>query len=315
MRSQTISATEAKKIDLVAWLKTLGHSPQKIRNNDHWYLSPFRQEKTPSFKVNQQLNVWFDHGIGEGGNPIDFGIRYFNCSVAELLQRLSNDQSLCFSFHPHPAIQAGEKKNAARETGRIKVISIQQISDPGLRQYLSSRKIPDDIANQFCKEVSFELYDKKHVAIGFQNDQDGYELRNAYFKGSSSPKSSTQLVRSEAENLLVFEGFFSFLSFQTLQAKPPQNFIDLPKHQSNFLVLNSLSFFEKNREAMEKYAAIHLCLDHDDAGKKATAKALQWSDKYKDLSRLYSQHKDLNEYLLSTPSHELKQSQRQGRHL
>lgn len=87
MTTRNISIAEAKQIDMVDFLKSLGHTPQKIRNNDHWYLSPLREEKSPSFKVNRQLNVWYDHGTGEGGNLIDFGIRYFKCSVAGLLQK------------------------------------------------------------------------------------------------------------------------------------------------------------------------------------------------------------------------------------
>jgi len=63
---------EAKQIDLVDYLAALGHRPQKIRNKDYWYHSPLRDEKTASFKVNRSLNVWYDHGIGKGGNLIDF---------------------------------------------------------------------------------------------------------------------------------------------------------------------------------------------------------------------------------------------------
>ena len=80
---KNLMSLEAKQIDLVDYLAALGHQPQKIRNQDYWYLSPFRDEKTPSFKVNRSKNVWYDHGIGKGGNLIDFGIIYFNCSVSE----------------------------------------------------------------------------------------------------------------------------------------------------------------------------------------------------------------------------------------
>jgi hypothetical protein len=35
-----------------------------------WYLSPFRNEATPSFKVNQSANLWYDFGEGKGGTVI-----------------------------------------------------------------------------------------------------------------------------------------------------------------------------------------------------------------------------------------------------
>ncbi|WP_026260234.1 hypothetical protein [Segetibacter koreensis] len=45
-------------------------------------------KKRPSFKVNSKLNYWYDHGIGKGGNVIDFAILYHNCTVGEFLQEL-----------------------------------------------------------------------------------------------------------------------------------------------------------------------------------------------------------------------------------
>ena len=81
-------AANARQLDLVEYLQDLGHHPQKIRGNDYWYLSPLRDEKTASFKVNRKLNLWYDHGLGKGGSLIDFGVLYFNCSVKEFLERL-----------------------------------------------------------------------------------------------------------------------------------------------------------------------------------------------------------------------------------
>jgi hypothetical protein len=44
MTTRNISIAEAKQIDMVDFLKSLGYTPKKIRNNDHWYLSPLREE-------------------------------------------------------------------------------------------------------------------------------------------------------------------------------------------------------------------------------------------------------------------------------
>ena len=85
---QLASCAEARQIDLVGYLAQLGHHPVQVRHPNYWYLSPLRKEKTPSFKVNQKLNCWYDHGLGQGGNLIDFGIRYHGCTVSELLHHL-----------------------------------------------------------------------------------------------------------------------------------------------------------------------------------------------------------------------------------
>lgn len=177
---------------------------------------------------------------------------------------------------------AGEKK-------KIQVLSAGPISSPALIHYLGQRKIPVELAQVYCREVQYALYDRQYYAIGFSNNAGGYELRNPYFKGSSSPK-GISFFDNGALQVTVFEGFFNFLSFLTLH----QNQV-IPC--ANFLVLNSLSFFEKSRTLMEKHGTINLYLDRDAAGRKHTAQAIKASPQYKDNSTLYQDHKDLNQWL------------------
>lgn len=301
---EKLSCAQAKQIDLVDYLASLGYCPHKVNREDHWYLSPFRDEKTPSFKVNRKLNVWFDFGEGKGGNLIDFGTRYLNCTVNELLVKLQHHQpSQSFLFHP-PS-QAGEKKDTG--TGKILILEDRRIAATPLLHYLEKRCISVQIAEQFCREIDFLLYEKKYTAIGFKNDSGGYELRNEFFKGSSSPKDITFFDHGEQKNLVVFEGFFNYLSFHSIK----QSHTELP----NLLVLNSLSFFEKSRQKMESHQQINLFLDRDPAGIKLTQRALEWDKtKYVDRSEFYQNRKDLNEWLVHK-GHEPKQSHRIRRHL
>jgi len=315
MKTQPLLCKQANQIDLVQYLEKLGYRPQKVNGNDYWYLSPFREEKTPSFKVNRKMNVWYDHGLGKGGNLIDFGKIYYQCSVKELLARLNNETTSIVFFHPQKNTIAGEKKETSNQPGKIAIMSSREISDPTLRNYLHKRQIPLAIANQFCSEVAFEIYNKKHLAIGFKNNGGGYELRNEYFKGSSTPKEPCLICQNGENELIVFEGFFDFLSFQTLHQSKAKPAIELPNLHNAYLVLNSLSFFEKSRNLMEQYSTIHLFLDRDNMGLKNTKEALQWSVKYKDQSMFYQHFKDLNECLVKSVNLELKQSHRRGMHL
>jgi CHC2 zinc finger len=86
--------TEAKNISISEYLSSLGIGATYISGNDHWYRSPFREERTPSFKVNSRLNVWFDHGTGEGGTIIDLAAKLHQCTYQEQapspIQGLSN---------------------------------------------------------------------------------------------------------------------------------------------------------------------------------------------------------------------------------
>jgi hypothetical protein len=288
IRKTTITCEEARQMDIVEYLSSLGHNPVKIRNADHWYLSPLRNENTASFKVNRKLNSWYDHGIGKGGNFLDFGILYHNCTVADFLQKL-NDHS----FHQQPLkVTALYKKQPDQQ---IKVISEKNLFSLSLLRYIKQRRISEDVANTWCREVVFDLNDKLYTAIGFRNDKGGFELRNPWFKGSSSPKTFTSIV-SGSKDASVFEGFFDFLSYQTIH-----------QNQPSVSILNSTSFFEKSRLFMEQHDCVRLYLDRDSTGQNCTQRAIESSKKYMDESSLYKGYNDLNEWI-----QHIGKSQRKG---
>ena len=151
---------------------------------------------------------------------------------------------------------------------------------------------------------------------GFKNNAGGYELRNEYFKGSSSPKYVTY-VDNGAKNISVFEGFFDFISYESINKNQREDLTDLPNRHMNFLILNSLSFFEKSLLLMEKHQRIHLFLDHDNAGRNCTNVALKRSMKFKDESKLYKGYKDLNDWMMNFAKLEKKLdvAQKRGKHL
>jgi len=105
---------EVRQMDMVEYLSKLGHSPSKIKNFDYWYLSPLREEKTASFKINRKLNCWYDHGICKGGNLIDFTILYHNCTAGEFLKEV-NDH---FSFHKLKALPSQKERRTFRMQNR-----------------------------------------------------------------------------------------------------------------------------------------------------------------------------------------------------
>jgi DNA primase len=305
-----MNCKEFNQLDIVDYLLSLGHKPAKISGNDHWYFSPFRDEQTPSFKVNRKFNVWYDHGLQKGGKLVDFGVLFYNCTVSELLQRSGHENT--FSFHQQkPHDQASAFSRAGEKEKIIVMDARRTIRFSPLQDYLQYRRIPLEIANRFCKEVEFNLYDRKYTVIGFQNSAGGYELRSADFKGSSSPKEVTLIGKDLSREIAVFEGFMDFLSYQAIHQR---KFIMLPKQQPNFLILNSIGFFEKMKLRLEQYTSIRLFLDRDNKGLEITKEAMALSRKYHDESLTYKNHKDLNEFLMNQGT-EQRQSQRRGRRL
>ncbi len=307
MHSYHLSLQTIKETDVTAYLKSIGHLPQQLKGNDLWYFSPLHEEKTPSFKVNEGFNCWYDHSLGKGGNLVDFLLLYHACSLRDLLR----NPPPFFSF-PQPSLYNPQSSNEERKTKidfghqgipseGIKILSEKAVSNCYLLSYVKSRAIPISLADQHLREVHYELNKRPYYAVGFRNDTGGYELRNKYFKGSSSPKDvttfSTGLNNGE---LSVFEGFFSFLSYLALQEEKK-----LPL--TNSLVLNSLSFFERSLDKMKAYPKVHLYLDNDSAGHQVTAKALEKDQRFTDKRSLYTGSKDFNEWLVQHRKAQAKQ--------
>ena len=69
--------------------QSLGYTPVKQQGRNLWYKSPLREETDASFKVNTELEKWYDFGSGKGGNIIALAAElYHSEDVAYLLKRI-----------------------------------------------------------------------------------------------------------------------------------------------------------------------------------------------------------------------------------
>lgn len=276
-----MNCNNAKKIDLVIYLKKQGFEPSKTQGKNVWYLSPFRQESTPSFKVDTVKNLYIDYGeIDSGGTIIDLVTQLHSCTIKEALEKLTTDS---FSFPQHlPKIS---------EDRIYAITKIEEITNKNLLSYLRERKINLDFARQFCSQVHYTFDDKKeYYAVGFKNDKGSYELRNKFFKGILGGKEITT-IDNNCQVVSLFESWSDFLSYLTLKKKVPEE---------NFIILNSTSLVKKALEPARLYSEIKVFFDNDQAGDKATNFLLDnIRDKVTDYRIHYKNYNDLNEYLLA----------------
>jgi 5S rRNA maturation endonuclease (ribonuclease M5) len=149
--------------------------------------------------------------------------------------------------------------------------------------------------------VLVEINQRQYELIGFKNNSGGYELRGTNdFKSTVTPKDFSFIQNDDkpyTNAVAVVEGMFDFLSLLEKQDSI------LPEI-SNYLILNSLSFFEKAIPLIEEHKKVYLLLDNDKAGKSFTSFALKRSLKYTDLSDQYKDSKDLNEWLVKGKNYE-----------
>lgn len=83
---------EAKQIRLVEYLRIIGYAPVNVRGHQYWYLSPLREERVPSFKVNDNLNEWYDFGLSAGGDIIELGKHLYRTGdISTILLRISEN--------------------------------------------------------------------------------------------------------------------------------------------------------------------------------------------------------------------------------
>ena len=277
-----INCNEAKKISLVSILDKIGAKKVKQTNREVWYLSPFRNESTSSFKIDLTKNIWFDHGEGIGGNVLDFMMRYYECDLKRALQIL-NSQSFSFQQQAFKNIASEKEKN-------YEIRVIKPLTTPQLINYIQGRHIDSKIAQKYCREVHYTLNGKEYYGVGFKNVLEGYEVRNKYVKMCLGKKALT-LISNNKDSVVVLESWSDFVSFLTLY---PHR-----EYRHDFLILNSVAIIKQASKLLIKYARILACLDNDEAGNTATKKFIDaFPNNVKDGRSLYSNHKDLNDFII-----------------
>src|SRR5512133_2554629 len=75
-------------------------------------LSPFNQEKSPSFFVNDQKMAWFDFSSGRNGNVFDFVMETEGLSFPEAVERLAAEAGLSLPTDT-PEIRERERVRAS----------------------------------------------------------------------------------------------------------------------------------------------------------------------------------------------------------
>lgn len=277
-----------KEIPIVRVLELHGVLPAQTKANRWIYFALSRQEKTPSLNVYLRNNQFKDYGSGESGSVIDLVMLLKTFGLKEAIEYLKSFDSTNFE----------KKKNERPEhlfiEPSIVIEKVLPLSHPALIQYAKSRGIEYSLISKYCQQVHYSTGDRSFFAIGFKNEKGGFELRSKMFKGCTSKWYT--LLRNGGDNLLIFEGFFDFLSLITSSQKA--------RRGNDYLVLNSCSLTEKVPvELLKKYNHIFLFLDNDQTGKDTANYFLNLLPNVTDCSALYAQYNDVNDWLMNKLTH------------
>lgn len=287
---------DVKQIKLADYLQSLGYTPVKQQGRNLWYKSPLREETDASFKVNTELEKWYDFGIGKGGNIIALAAELYRSEdVAYLLRRIEERTA-----YIRPASFSFGRQHSDNQP--YQGLKVGELSSPALIAYLQERGINIGLAKRECRELRFMNADKPYFAIGFPNMAGGYEVRNRYFKGCVAPKDITHIRQQGGQRCMcyLFEGFMDYLSFLTIRVE------NNPQHPrldtQDYIILNSVSNLAKAENLLETYTQIGCFLDNDTAGRNTCKKLKEkFGERMLDKSMYYRDYKDLNDYLCGKP--------------
>ena len=285
-----------KKLSIIDFLDKENVTLKKKKGNAYWYLSPFRDEKTASFKVSKKENLWYDYAIKEGGDLVELVKRMYNKqSVSDALAYLASKSIATVDKAIETAIAAKEYT-----TTKMNDVKLLPLSNHSLLSYFSSRRIDITIGRMYCREIHYKVEQKHYYGIAFGNLSEGHEVRNPYFKGCIGHKDITLLAHTFNEwqnGCLVFEGFMDFLAYMTLVKQQDRWFV--VESPCDYMILNSVANLKQALHYLDRYTHIHCFLDNDQAGRK-TVESISNVFEYRvtDESFRYADYKDVNDYLM-----------------
>ena len=100
--------------------------------------------------------------------------KYLNASVKEVLEWAENQN---FSSFQQQKTSNSKLENLSKN---YEIFEVKEIQHPALLEYLKMRKVENQ--KHLIQEIHYQMNNKNYFGIGFKNNSDGYEIRNAYSK-------------------------------------------------------------------------------------------------------------------------------------
>lgn len=264
------NAQEIKEqVSPVDFLARLGYHPAYKSGKEVFYLSMLREERTPSFCVDDKLGVWYDWGGAnpsgiKGGNVIDLALAYwYPLPFREVLAKINE---VCNIENSTPLTESRENLRPRRATKipNYKISEIKELgNNPAITNYLQSRCIWP-VAHAHLKEIYYYIEDEKKLrkyffSAGWKNENGGWEVNNPYFKGCLGPKGLT-FIPGHQDRLVLFESMIDYLSWKFEQQDNGETVI----------LLNGVTFIEAAVKRAIGYEEKTIFFDNDDAGEIAS---------------------------------------------
>lgn len=123
----------------------------KKRGRNYLGLCPFHTEKTPSFNVNPEKQIFHCFGCGTGGNVFTFLMRYENLSFVDAVKRLADETGIKIPVSQEAKKQESENEQLFRANEVAEGFYHQQLKQApaAVQEYLQRRGISAETREQF----------------------------------------------------------------------------------------------------------------------------------------------------------------------
>ena len=142
-----------------------GYLPLKKDGRRYWGLCPFHHEKTPSFSVNSELNLYYCFGCKAGGNVVQFVMEMERVSYLEAVKMLADRihmQLPEMTEDPDYERRRSQREkllNANREAARFYHDQLWKPEGKPILDYLHGRGLDDGIIRRFGLGAAVDQWD------------------------------------------------------------------------------------------------------------------------------------------------------------
>lgn len=175
VQNQSIIDEILKKVDIVDVIKEYLPGLKKAGRN-YKALCPFHSEKTPSFTVNQEKQLFYCFGCGEGGNVFNFVMKIENLTFPEALKKLALRVGLHIDEKQVGAITAQDKE-------KIELKKIMEEANYFFQKYLNSSSGKE--ALEYLKLRNLKAETLRKFSIGLSPDSNDALISELKKKGYS----------------------------------------------------------------------------------------------------------------------------------
>lgn len=181
-----------RHIPLADFLARLGHEPVRRSGNELWYRAPYRNERTPSFRVNVAKQLWYDFGTGKGGDIFTLAGEFIGSGdFMEQVKFIAGTSNMQIAEFDKPTYIPKQTEPAFEG-----VEAVPLLRSP-LTDYLAERGIPYVVASRYCCRLNYCVRGKRYFAVGFRTWR--VDMRSA--AASSRMRASERCVAGQGGRL------------------------------------------------------------------------------------------------------------------